>query len=143
MLNDATQWSQYNSSSLNKSITIVLKGDESDKYFYFGYEDPRNNTSLLKNYSNKEIGEYIWEGAEIGNTQHEDSWYADKTFFCAIPIEYSNIVKPRWEAWVSDRNDLCPCLEWFKIENQRITLNGISYIIYSRIMQGKFYGRIK
>ena len=143
---------KYNSSSLNKSITIVLAGDESDKYFYFGYEDidtfRRNPEMYLTNYSDKEIGTYIWGSdgneSELNNNQ-SDNYYIGKQFLCAIPMEYynNNNVRPRWKAWVGDRNNLRSCLEWFEVKYQGIQLCGISYIILRRTLTGKFDGRIK
>ena len=140
MLNNETAWTVY--PYLSKSITISVQGDQSNKYFYFGYEDPRSNTSLLKSYANIEIGTYIWEGNEIHNNESE-SYYTGKYFYCAIPMDYSSIIYPRWEAWTGSSNNLLKCKEWFNILNENLELNGIRYIIYRRIKPGKFYGRIK
>ena len=126
----------YNSSTLTKQINAFIDGETSDRYFYFGYENPIENTSLLTHYNN--IGEVLWSH-DVDDTENHDGQY----FYCAIPFAYSYII-PRWDAYVIDENnekDYLSCQEWFDKETKII--NDIKYIVYQKILPGNFYGRIK
>lgn len=142
--------------SLEKNLIINVKGEITDKFFYFGYFDPRLDTTQLIDCSTVDIGNYIWKDSEIGNTQHEDSWYANKYFYCAIPIAYPEVL-PRWGGYYHETIDEADCVDngtinhsnpldctdWFTVENTRYTRNGIDFKIYKRKVQGKFYGFVK
>ena len=128
----------YNSSTLTKQINAFIDGETSDRYFYFGYEKPIENTSLLTHYNN--IGEVLWSHDE--DTENHDGQY----FYCAIPSVYSDIIKPRWDAYIIDGNnekDYLSCQEWFDIIGNNIRINNIEFVVYQKRLPGNFYGRIK
>lgn len=129
----------YNNSVLTKQVNAFIDGETSDRYFYFGYENPIENTSLLTHYNNN-IGEVLWSHDE--DTENHDGQY----FYCAIPSVYSDIIKPRWDAYVIDENnekDYLSCQEWFDIIGNNIRINNIEFVVYQKRLPGNFYGRIK
>lgn len=143
-------------SNLNKTLTFNIAGETTDKFFYFGYDDPRLETTQYIDYSSKDIGNYIWEDTEIGNNQSDESWYADKYFYCAIPVTYSDVL-PRWYAYNHESTESSDCVDdgtinhsnpldcitWFDTISSRYTRNGIDFKIYKHKVKGKFYGFIK
>ena len=135
VLNNDNVEHTYN--GLSKTINVIISGDQSDKYFYFGYENPMNDNfdiSLLQN-----IG-------EIGSSILYDGFndlidHTDDTFYCAIPYAYKELVKPRWYAWENSKPNYLECTSWFTY-NEKI-INGINYVVYTRRKTGNFYGLIK
>lgn len=146
---------QYYGDYLLKEINVIANGELSDKYFYFGYEDPYNNGALLTLFNDNNIGTdilYDW----VDETNPESN-YDDKYFYIAIPESYTNIIKPRMDIYEVDDNDsnikhYYECLNWFEEEHSGVELgnnydlsylNGIRFVIYKRKIQGKFYGKIQ
>lgn len=138
---------RINYTNLNKTLTINIKGEETNKFFYFGYSDPRLDSTKLVDYSSKDIGNYEFTGNEIEANEIE-SYYNGKYFYLAIPLEYSDVL-PRWYAWfqnssnANDKSTPLVCTSWFNIINTRFTKNGIDFKIYQRKVTGKFYGFVK
>ena len=133
-------------SNLSKSVDVIINGDQSDKYFYFGYENPMDenfDTSLLQNFTN--IGASI-----LYDSLNDTDDHTGQYFYCAIPYTYKDIVKPRWYAYTINQNETrtyVDCRSWFSYngenDNNQIKINGIRYVVYKRSKDGKFYGLIK
>lgn len=146
-------------SNLKKNITINVNGETTDKFFYFGYSNPKLDTTKLVDYSSVDVGNYVWKDEEIENN-YPDSWYSNKYFYCAIPVTYPDVL-PRWGGYYHETTNEADCVnsidnipsinhsipldctDWFTIESSRYTRNGIDFKIYKRKEKGKFYGFVK
>ena len=132
---------------LDKTISINASGDQTDKYFYFGYIDPLSedfDTNLIS-YCENAGEEIIYEGGLLDNTNVTNEDY----FYCLIPTTYINTIKPikpRWDAYTVNslgEKEYVDCLNWFNVSYGNKSINGINFTIYKRIQSGKFYGKIK
>ena len=148
--NDVTKLNINEYYNIQKTIDIIFEGERSDRYFYFGYENPKDNPSLLSLIQDKVLGKDILYDSDNDQNDHNNEY-----FYIAIPSNYAydagvvkNIaIKPRmniYEYQESEQYKLYyDCLDWFNRIYQNITLNGIDFYIYKRIMPGKFYGKIQ
>ena len=148
---------------LTKTINIYLEGDKSDKYFYYGYKNIPNlnnfsidnligDTNLIDHLFNDYIDEnlnandfYFYNTDDRNREEYNINYNSNDHFYCIIPNNYKDIVKPRWNAQITnDRGityEYLSCTEWFK--SYTCTINDTEFIIYIREEGGKFYGKLK
>ena len=144
---------------LTKTIDIYLEGDKSDKYFYYGYKNiPNLNNfsidtligdadlinNLFNDYIDKDINAndfYFYNSDDEYNINYNSNDH----FYCIIPNNYKDKVKPRWNAQITNDHGITyeylSCTEWFK--SYTCTINDTEFIIYIREEGGKFYGKLK
>ena len=112
---------------LSKRINICLNQRPTHKYFYFGYSNPIEDTTLLTavNYTDVEIGTTIWGDHDPYNIGDRDPRRSERQnylefqnkenesigfFYCAIPLEYASDtennkgIKPRWLGFTNEYN---------------------------------------
>ena len=128
----------------NQNHRLLITGEQSDSYFYFGYNTIMSIDDFEPNLEYKEnIGESIlYDGFEDATEVN-----ANEYFYCVIPKEYRNIVKALWGAYTIDlstnQKKYLDCLKYWFVEVGLKTINNIEFIIYRREKEGKFYGKIK
>lgn len=137
----------YKYDYLTSTRTVILSAVYVDTFWYAGYKDPREDSFDINNlliFNSENVGRqflYDWKNNEFGIPEEEPS--TPSKFFIAIPNNYKDIIKPRWDSFYYENNEqvYTDCISWFNTSRKRI--NNIDFIIYESKFNGKFYGKIK
>lgn len=74
-----------------------------------------------------------------------EKYVMDVPFYIAIPYEYKDTIKPRWEGYIYINNQKVyqPCVEWFSVISDTLEINDTRFIVYKSKSNGIFHGKIQ